>query len=237
MGEARRKPPRKEPVRASLTVARSLVFYDDAPCQRKFASKFGRVIDDFITSIFEAHQAVESAGKAWPRADRPQQVLLFLHLALNNLYCSVHFLISGYFQAAGQQARSYGEACAMAILLLADSEWAAFQAQGADYPAHKALERVTQKKISKLLSTKLGLELDRWADFRTITHSYNQHSHGGAYALALHLNLSTGKTILAGEFDPAKQNEYRDHLKRAVGGAGSLAALVHQIGNHVAAIA
>jgi hypothetical protein len=232
-----KKPSRSKPVRASLEFARSVVFYDDGPCQRKFTQKCGAEIDAFVLAIHEAHSAVEAAGGAWPRTERAQSMLLFLHVALNNLYCSVHFLVSGYFQAAGQQARSYGEACAMAMLLIADDEWPAFQAQGTAYPAHKAIERVKKRPIASLLSTKLGLELTRWADFQTITRSYDQHSHAGAFSVALHLNLSTGATIIAGEFDPAKLNDYRDLLRRSTGGARSLGALVNQIGRHIVTIA
>lgn len=236
MGESKGKPPRREGMRASLASSRELVFYDDAPVQRKFSQRFSPEIDAFIAAIHEAHVEVEAAGKSWPRIERPQKLLLFLHVALNSLYCAVHFLVSGYFQAAGQQARNYGEACAMAMLLLIDGEWASFASQRGRFPAHEAMSRVTRKKNAALLSTKLGLELDRWDDFKTINKHYDHYSHAGEFSLALHLNLRTGHTILGGEFDAAKQPEYRDHLSRASGGAHSLAALVRQIGLHVATI-
>jgi hypothetical protein len=237
MGESKRKPPRRKGMRASLASSRELVFYDDAPVQRKFAQRFAPEIDAFIVAIHEAHVEVEAAGKSWPRVERPQKLLLFLHVALNSLYCSVHFLVSGYIQAAGQQARNYGEACAMAMLLLIDAEWESFASQRERFPAHEAMARVTRKRNATLLSKALGLDLVRWGDFRTINRYYDHHSHAGEFSLALHLNLRTGHTILGGEFDAAKQPEYRDHLARAGGGARSLAALVRQIGLHVATIA
>jgi|SRR6185312_790837 len=236
MGESKGKPPRRKGMRASLASSRELVFYNDAPVQRKFSQRFSSEIEAFITAVHEAHVQVQAAGKSWPRVERPQKLLLFLHVALNSLYCSVHFLVSGYFQAAGQQARNYGEACAMAMLMLIDDEWISLTSQRARYPAHEAMSRVTRKKNAALLSAKLGLELDRWSDFRTINKHYDHYSHAGEFSLALHLNLRTGHTILGGEFDGAKQTDYRDHLVRATAGAHSLAALVSQIGAHAATI-
>src|SRR5215204_5050506 len=122
MGEASRKPNRRGPVKASLALSRELVFYDDGPVQRKFRQRFPAEIEQLVNASLVAHLEVEKAGKEWPRNERVQHVMLFLHVALNSLYTSGHFLVSGYQQAAGYQARSYGEACAMAMLLLSDAE-------------------------------------------------------------------------------------------------------------------
>ena len=151
MGEGRRKPDRRARVRASLELARELVFYDDGPVQRKFEQRFGSEIEAFVNAGFEAHSEVERAGREWPKNDRLQHIVLFLHVALNSLFTSAHFLVSGYHQAAGYQARTYGEACAMAMLLLSDDEWKTFASQKDTFPAHKAMDRITRKANANLL--------------------------------------------------------------------------------------
>ena len=237
MGEKRRKPNRRAPRRASAEFSRELVFYDDTPTQRKFVQKFEPEIDAFISAAHTAHIEVEGAGATWPRKERTQIISLFLHSGLNNLYCGVHFLVSGYFQAAGQQFRSYAESCAMAMLITVDEEWEAFRAQRVRYPAHDAMSRITRKKTASKLSASLGFEVGEWEKFRATTKLYNHHSHSGAFSLALTIKLDSGSTTMAGEWDPAKQPEYRAELRRAAAGADSLCALAKAIGTCVAALA
>src|SRR5687768_1768586 len=109
MGESRRKPPRRKRASASLELSRDLVFADDSPVRRRFRREFDAEIESFIEAAFHAHAEIEAAGNRWPQNVRTQDVRIFLHLALQSLFCSVHFLVSGYFAAAGHQLRLFAE--------------------------------------------------------------------------------------------------------------------------------
>jgi hypothetical protein len=227
MGQGRRNWVRSQVRVASIEFSRELVFAHDDACHRKFCQRFGSEIDTFIVAAFEANQRVESAMKRWAKNQRVDHLKLFLHTSLNHLYCSVHFLVSGYMQPAGHQLRCYAEAVAMAMLILVDTEWTKFAADRSAYPVHKATDRIKKRPIAAHLKRAVGLDEVAWTDFQRIQEFYNNHSHAGALTLAMNIKLDwPGSTISGGEYDPAKQAEYRADLRRATAGARSLAAFI-----------
>ncbi|HXT14311.1 MAG TPA: hypothetical protein VN706_01690 [Gemmatimonadaceae bacterium] len=124
----------------------------------------------------------------------------------------------------------------MAMLLLADAEWQAFSRQKTEYPAHKAMSRITRKATAQILEKKLGFNLKGWDAYSSIHGLYDQFAHAGAFTLALHLNLGTHATIVGGDFDAIKQPEYRGHIESLTRGASSLAELTRRIGMHTSGI-
>ena len=216
-----------------MKFSRDLVFASDDACHRKFSQKFNGEIESFIHDISETHRRVERAMLEWPKNQRTDHLKLFLHTALNSLYCSIHFLVSGYMQPAGQQLRCHAEAVAMALLMLVDAEWKRFIADRGAYPVHKAMDRVTRRTNAGALRWAIGFDLAAWRDFQTIQEFYHHHSHAGAMTLAMNLKLEwPGATILGGEYDPAKREEYRDDIRRAASGARSLATLTEALEAH-----
>jgi hypothetical protein len=151
MGESRRKPPRRKSASASRELSRELVFANDAPVQRKFQQQFGAEIESFFEAVHIAHKELEATLSRWPKNERAQYVRIFLHVALNSLYCSVHFLVSGYMGPAGHQLRLFAEALAMSMLMLIDKEWMEFREHQDEYEAHKALSKVLNRRNRKVL--------------------------------------------------------------------------------------
>lgn len=230
MGESRRKTQRAKKVAPSVELSRALVFASDDAVHRKFNQQCGHEIESFIEAAFLVHRDIDATLACWPKNKRSQHVRIFLYVALNALYCSVHFLVSGYFAAAGHQLRLFAEASAMAMLMLTDKEWAAFCDKQERYSAHEALTRVVQRENRRVLEKKLNLDVEGWSGFAELTKLYDHHSHAGAFGMLLALKMEWPyAAILGGEYDPAKRTEYRADLRRAASGAKVLRKLVRAI--------
>lgn len=230
MGESRRKAQRRKSVSASRELSRDLVFASDAPVQRKFKQQLGAEIESFVEAAYITHTDIEATLANWPKNERAQYARIYLHVALNSLYCSVHFLVSGYMGPAGHQLRLFAEAIAMSMLMLIDKEWKDFRDRQDRYPADDALSRVLKRENRTLLEQKLSLDVEAWRALMKLTRLYSHHSHAGAVSLAMSVKIEWPRpTILGGEYDPGKKTEYRADLKRAASGAAVLQSLVRAI--------
>ncbi len=228
MGDTKTKSRSRADARsASIEFSTELIYNDDAPVHRKFRQQFPSEIGDFVNQVTAAHLRMDAMLASWPRNDRAQFIRLFLHAALNNLFVSVHFLVSGYRQPAGHQMRCHFEAVAMSLLLMTDGEWARFKREPAKYPAHDAIDNVARKKTAAQLKTLLNLDLRWWRLLQKVSKLYNDHSHSGTYSAFQVMKAAwPGKSVIGGEFDAERRASYRNELTAASASARNLHGLL-----------
>lgn len=173
----------------------------------------------------------------WPRNDRAQFIRLFMHAALNNLFVSVHFLVSGYRQPAGHQMRCHFESVAMALLLVTDGGWARFKEAPSKYPAHDAIDHVARPKTAANLQTLLHLHPRWWKLLQKVSKLYNDHSHSGTYSAFLVTKAAwPGRSVMGGEFDAERRAAYRTEFTAASASAQNLLELLKALERPIEAL-
>jgi len=217
-------------------LVRSLVFESKEKTHLLAEAHLREEIDAFVAKFQPAILELTLAHPRWPSIQRAEFISLFLHSSLNCLLVCAQFVVSGYHAAAGHQLRSHAEYLAMALLLLRDDHWRAFDAAPERFSADSAVERVLRKSTSQHLQLTLGLSPEGWVDFRDVMKQFNQHSHGGAVSALLHLKLESGGTVLGGEFDSERLDSYRWLLGIATMCAENIRAIAPRIESAVAAI-
>ena len=233
MGQSNKKSLRSAIRSAGEGFTRELIFPDLNPSYNKFKQKLGPQLDAAITAITEAHLELQETNTRWPRERQKSYVRLFLYTSLNNLVLATHFIAAGYLQPAGQQLRSHAEAIAMAFMLMLPDQWERFAVAPAKYPAHDALHNVQKRKNMRRLEAMIPLDAANWAAFVRSWKLYDHHSHAGALSASLHLRIAWPvRSILGGEYDPAKRDQYAADLRRITLGARSLKAVTTSIVEH-----
>jgi hypothetical protein len=127
----------------------------------------------------------------------------------------MRLLLSGYQVPAGALMRQYAESIAMALLISVPGPVPDLDRLD-EYKVHKALDRVGGKKAS----AKLGIDREKWEQFRQTSKSYNNLSHPSVVALAAgSMIFETGSLLIGGVFDGEKADAYRAEINRQIGAA------------------
>jgi len=171
--------------RLSAGDVRSFVFSDNAEAQRWFAKVFSADIRSATQEFARAWNRYRALADAIALEKRPAEVLLFVHTALNSILTSFHLLVSGYPVPSGNLMRQFAECVAMA-LMCADKSLNVFDryvANRRQFPIHKALDLVTQERISRSLQKKLHLDKQGYSEFIQVMKFYDTLSHASAMTL------------------------------------------------------
>src|ERR1035437_10197554 len=153
--------------RLTATDVRSLVFSDNAEAQRWFAKFFSADIRSTTQEFARAWNRYRALADEIAQEKRPAEVLLFVHTALNSILTAFHLLVSGYPVPSGNLMRQFGECVAMA-LMCADKSLSVFDryvGNRRQFPIHKALDLVTQERISRSLQKNLHLDKQGYSEF------------------------------------------------------------------------
>jgi hypothetical protein len=190
---------------------------DNAEARQHFLAAFPRRIASIALAASRAHRALESFARVQENA-RSRHVLLYLHAAFNNVVSSTNLLVNGYPLPASHLMRQFGEACAMAMLIV-DPQGGVLEAIERNpntYPANKSLSRVMRREVSARLRRLLGLDAGRWAAFKDLTEFYHYSSHASPFSLGFHVKFAapTDLLIIGSEYDPGKKAQLSIELRR-----------------------
>jgi hypothetical protein len=194
---------------------RAIVFSHNAEVRQQFAQYFQPKIDDFIVNLTRAYGRLQEMPSRVPYDKRSAWVDHFLFVAFNSLLTAFHLFISGFLIPAGNLMRHYGEAVAMALLLSHRkiNTFDVLEREPSQFPIHKALDLVKQKRNAKLL----GIHSEHWEEFSKSISFYNLYSHPSVYAGAsLDIFSSPGAQHIGGGFDPAKLEDYTNEIRQSI---------------------
>ena len=176
----------------------------------------------------EVEAVVTSATLTWHKVDRlnqitihgplyrQAQVRLFLHAAFDSLVGGTNLLVGGFPLAGGGQMRHFGESVAMALLCLdpASQVFENLMKLGTKYPAHRAVDKLKNKKQWSRIVALLDAPEDGWDTFSSIAELWDHFSHGGAFSLGFRFKFAVdGALVLGAEFDPDKIDQFRQDLR------------------------
>lgn len=185
--------------------------------RRAFLRSFRRRLPPIAKSLAMAHKELDKLNPYTASDERTATIHMFLHVALNSLFTSSALLVEGYPVVSGHLMRQYGEAVAMALLILDDNPavWLEYDRLGTRYPVHESIHRPLKKETARRLKRLVGFDVSGWAGFVAITKFYDKLSHPSALSLAFHMILRhPGTVVIGAAFDPIKRRELGIELTR-----------------------
>lgn len=179
-----------------------------------------------------------AARRAEERANTPEDrervawTFQYLYMALNNAVVAARLLIEGYPVPSGAMIRQIPEAIAVALLFSSRDlpDFRNFISEPEQYPTHKAVHRLNQKKVRKALGVDSGgpeeLRSEGLQGLIDVVKTFDDMAHPSAGSAATTFMYDgSQRRDLGGNFDPAKADFYRDRLSLSLTAAQRIVEL------------